>query len=211
MNIFKYIIVGLVSIVAFIALAGIFKFDFLANLPEHTVDGNKIKSEDTTAVQDNGDENKSTYEFTHVVQQSPNRVKSLMSVKIPELKFTENDFVIEYSQYEVEKSPQVLNATYKKLFDLRSEYKDKKWNGLSFSFVSIDSKGQAIVRLKGQWHGFGDMSSLYFKREIEAAAFQYPSVKSIKVLQDGKIFDWCVDDMRGGPCNASENAWIKEK
>ena len=72
---------------------------------------------------------------------------------------------------------------------------------------------EAIIELKGEWYPAGDMSQLYFKRELEATAFQFESVKGLKVLVNGKVFDWCVDDMSDGEggCNEKPQLWVVDK
>ena len=52
--------------------------------------------------------------------------------------------------------------------------------------------------LKGSWFPAGDLSGLFFKEEVESAATQFDTVTDVKVVVNGEVFDWCVDDASGG-------------
>jgi hypothetical protein len=47
----------------------------------------------------------------------------------------------------------------------------------------------ARIRLDGDWRSAGVMSSLYFTSEIEASAFQFPTVDRVEVYIGDKIFN----------------------
>jgi len=135
-------------------------------------------------------------------------------LKIPKLKFSKQDnkFIINFENFEVPYTKAVLNASLRKLFQLRGGDPNEFWDGLQFDKVKIINN-QAIIELSGQWYPDGDMSQFYFKREIEATVFQFKNIKSLKVLVNGKIFDWCVDDESEGEggCNLKPMLWIKNK
>ncbi len=140
-----------------------------------------------------------------------NRKIKLMSVKIPTWKFDEvkSDFVIEFSEYEVNMSKAILRSTLKKLFEVKGS---DNWNGLRFNSVSINN-GKAIINLEGEWSPVGDMSGAYMKHELEAAVFQFSTVNSLEVKLKGKIFDWCIDDESDGEssCPKKQQLWIEKK
>ncbi len=130
-----------------------------------------------------------------------------MTVMIPKLEWndTVGEFVVNYHQATVPKSPAVLNAVYKKLFD-ENEY-NGTYEGTHFKSVSIIN-GVAQVYLTGTWYPTGDMSKLYFTRNIEAAAFQYPNVKEVQVYLNGEPFDWCIDDESDGENGCPETQYL---
>ncbi len=131
-----------------------------------------------------------------------------MFVKIPKYYFSqkENKFITKFEKYEVEKSEKVLTKTLEKLFELRSENGIEIWNGLKFKGVSINNKVAKII-LTGKWYPDGDMSGLFFKKEIEAAAKQFPTIDKVKVYINNDIFDWCVDDEKDGCENGNNIPW----
>ena len=137
--------------------------------------------------------------------------KIKMSVKIPTWKFDEGkkDFVVEFTTYEVPKSKTILKATLKKLFEVKG---GEKWNGLVFDSVNLKN-GKATINLGGEWYPVGDMSGAAMKNELEAAVFQFKNIKSLEVRLNGKIFDWCMDDLSGGEsgCPNKKQLWIVEK
>lgn len=116
-----------------------------------------------------------------------------------------------FSQYQVPKSPAVLKAVYTQLFK-NAGNQNAVWNGYSFNSVSIHDK-TATVNLNGSWYPAGDMSSYSFREMIKAAAFQYPTVDTLVVKENGSIIDWCMDDMSNGEggCPAQPQHWIEAK
>ena len=130
-----------------------------------------------------------------------------MIIMIPKLEWNDivGEFVVNYHKATVPKSPAVLNTVYKKLFD-ENEY-NGTYEGTKFKSVSIIN-GVAQVYLTGTWRPTGDMSNLYFTRNIEAAAFQYPNVKEVQVYLNGEPFDWCVDDESDGETGCPETQYL---
>jgi len=139
-----------------------------------------------------------------------------MIISIPELFYSEEDnkFTVKFNKFEVEKTDSVFNETLKKLFEIRMT--DGTWNGLKFEKAFVNNDGVATVVLSGKWKSNGDISKMYFKREIEEAIFQYDSVKDIKVVLNNSIFDWCVDGGEDNKkCSDKNELWdtriIKKK
>ncbi len=224
------ILITILLIVFIIALVGMYKFNYLANKDGYDVDGNKITVVDFESCVQAGHLILETYpeqcfdgknnfiREINLEQKNENKhAKPVMILFIPELIFEmeQEKFVIKFSEYEVPKSPQILTETYLKLFDLRGNLNNLGvWNGLSFNSVSIENNKLAILKLEGSWFPIGGMSSLYFKREIEAVAFQHENVESIKVLVNNKIFDWCIDsqaDYNESHCDTIPRLWVQNK
>ena len=135
--------------------------------------------------------------------------KKLMEIKIPYIRLNKETGMemMDFKSVFVDKSPKILSATYKKLFNEESDNNKPdnnigNWNGIHFVSVSLekDKEGLSLAKLnlEGNWYPNGDMSAYYFIRLINTAAFQYPSVDKIVVYLNGKVFDWCIDDASGG-------------
>ncbi len=137
----------------------------------------------------------------------------MMTIRIPNLEWSDDvgDFVVKYKEYSVKKTPKILDAVYKKLFELNSY--NGKYEGLIFNSVSIDKNKTAKIILSGSWFPGGDMSQLFFRKNIDEAAFQFDTVDMVTVYVDGKLFDWCIDDESDGEggCNESAQYWIDKK
>ena len=88
------IIVG-IGITA-LALAGIYKFNYLANQPGYTVDGNKMTKGDA------------------VIEKE---IEDTMTISIAN---SELDGTVTFTEYTVEKTSGVLDATLEKLFEVKS-------------------------------------------------------------------------------------------
>lgn len=136
--------------------------------------------------------------------------KETMLVSIPEYSMETN--TVKFQKVRVEKSPQVLNAVYKQLFKKRGG-QNGVWNGYTFDSVSIDKQKMATVILKGTWKPAGNMSVAFFRKEINAAAFQYKSVDNLIVKEGNSIIDWCMEDPSGGAtgCPSKPQYWIESK
>ena len=170
-----------------VILAGIFKFDILSHLSSYDIDGNKKVENKTEKVGDN----------TTKVE--------MMKIKIPSLQFNNKngEFEMEYETFEVKKDPAILKISLEKLFEKKSGDSKHAWNGTEFNSVTIDENDFAIIKLDGRWFPVGDMSGMYFKREIEAVVKEFKNIKGIRVYLNNEIFDWCADDLRDGCINES--------
>ena len=134
----------------------------------------------------------STWELMKIIKHIPGEKKENMIIKIPSVNFNEEGRIVtKFKEYKVPKTQGVLKSTLAKLFEVRSNG-DKIWNGLKFNSVSI-IENTAVINLKGSWYPAGDMSGFYFRNEIDESAKQFDSVKDVRVLVNGKIFNWCVD------------------
>lgn len=125
-----------------------------------------------------------------------------------------------FIRYLTEKNSAVLNAVYRELFDAPRELivdelepnrvvqNYVKKSGLFFDSVVIDS-GIATVKLSGQYQ-FMELGDWYFRKQINAAAFQYDTVDIVKVELNNKIFDWCITDQSDGEggCPETPQYWI---
>ena len=169
MKYIKKIVLVVIVIFAIIVIAGMYKFNYLANQPGYDVDGNKI---------------------SEMVEKIPVESEN-MTIKIPSWDLSGE---IAYTEYTVPKTAGVLNTTYKKMFELQGS---DGYEGLSYESVIIND-GVAAVDLSGIFFPAGDFSGAYLRNNINAAAFQFESVDSIVVYVNGEIFDWCVEDMSGG-------------
>lgn len=117
---------------------------------------------------------------------------------------------IEMIAHEIPYTESVLKETYEKVFEQNSS--KTGYNGLIFDSVSLADK-TATVNLTGSWYPAGDMSGYYMRQTINQAAFYYDSINVVKVTLNGKIFDWCIDDMSDGESGCPDKAkyWIDTK
>lgn len=126
-----------------------------------------------------------------------------------------------YSLDTVPKTTAVLEATYKRLFDIKMwpEIKEDGFHNTvaSFNYLYFDKAtlqdGLVKVYLLGQVTSPGTCADPEFKAQIEAVAFQFPNVSKIEVYLNNKLFDWCLLDVSDGEggCNKSPKYWITEK
>lgn len=133
----------------------------------------------------------------------------MMTINVPELIWSEDEerHIIVYNESQVPKNPAVLNTVYEKLFELNSY--NGAYNGMVFDSVSIVD-GIAEINLSGSWYPVGDMSMLYIWRNVDATAFQYDTVNTVKVYLNGELFDWCIDDQSDGEggCPEEKLEWV---
>lgn len=119
------------------------------------------------------------------------------------------------------KTPAIMDATYKRLFDIK-QWPEIKEDGFrntvaAFTKTYFDkvtlSDGLARVYLTGYMMSPGTCADPEFKAQIEAAAFQFENVKKLEVYLNGKIFDWCTLDMSDGEgyCAQGPQYWITNK
>jgi len=147
---------------------------------------------------------------------APEVTVELMPVNIP--LFGETGVVFE--KYVVPESPAVLNATYTKLFELEANPTESEFisnsavvnSGLSFDSVTL-SGGVVRLNLRGQYQGM-HMGDSIFRKQINAAAFQYSTVNSIEVYVNNERFDWCIGsdaDVSESGCDTTPRYWIDAK
>lgn len=125
------------------------------------------------------------------------------------------------SPHTVDKTSKVLEATYKLLFDIKHDPEiqaDGFRNTVAaFDRVFFDSvtlgDGVAKVYLSGNINSPDTCADPEFKAQIETAAFEYKTVKSIEVYLNNKIFDWCTLDMSDGEgvCKNGPQLWKKNR
>lgn len=196
MKLFKYSI-GIIGIIIFIvALAGVYKFNYLSNQLGYDVDGNKIHSTGE-AISSTLDQNKKLLSDD----------SETMTIRIPQWNL---DNSVQFTEYIVPKSLGVLHASYEKLFELRSN--ENGYNGLFYDAVILDN-GIAQLFLTGSWLPVGDISGAYMRNTINETAFQFETVESIEVYLNENLFDWCMDDTSDGEggCLETPRFWIDSK
>lgn len=127
-----------------------------------------------------------------------------------------------FAPHAVPKTTAVLDATYKMLFDIKSEPEIKSDNirnpigsytKLFYQSVSIKD-GVAKVMLTGGMTGPGECSFPEVREQINQSAFQFETVKKIEVYLNGGIFDWCSvsdADVSESKCDKTPRYWIDEK
>lgn len=120
------------------------------------------------------------------------------------------------------KTPAVLDATYRLLFDLKSQPEIASdgfrntvgsYLGLHYKSVSI-TNGTAKLMLLGNMVGPGHCAEPELRAQINQAAFQFDSVKKIEVYLNGKLFDWCSmsdADPSEDKCDTTPKYWINTK
>ena len=140
-----------------------------------------------------------------------------MIVKIPIVSNTGEIILVD--RY-VPESPAVLNAVYRALFDaprtvLYGEFEahsqgsnPSSGSGLDFQSVAINNS-VATVNLVGNFMT-QEMADFAFRKQINEAAFQYPSVDIVEVFLNGERFDWCIADQSDGEggCPDDPRYWI---
>lgn len=132
-----------------------------------------------------------------------------MTISIPGW---ELDNSVSFTEYTVPQSPAVLDASYKKLFEVNSR-ENNSYNGLSYESVMLDN-GVAQVFLSGDFRPIGDLSGAYMRGNINQTAFQFDSVSQIEVYVNDQLFDWCVDaqaDPFESGCDIAPKLWIDIK
>lgn len=127
-----------------------------------------------------------------------------------------------FAPHIVPKTTAVLDATYKMLFDLKTEPEIKtddirnpigSYTNLFYKSVSIKDK-IAKVMLEGSMYGPGECSKPDIREQINQSAFQFETVNKVEVYLNGKIFDWCLldeADFSESKCDVIPRYWIDEK
>ncbi|MEN9338597.1 MAG: hypothetical protein RI945_322 [Candidatus Parcubacteria bacterium] len=127
-----------------------------------------------------------------------------------------------FAPHAVPKTKAVLDATFRLLFDIKQlpEIKEDGFRNTVAAFsktffdhVTLDESGLAKIYLVGSIMSPGTCADPEFAAQIEGAAFQYETVKSIQVYLNGKLFDWCTLDVSGGEglCKNGPLYWIISK
>ncbi len=127
-----------------------------------------------------------------------------------------------FAPHMTSKTSTVLDATYKMLFDLKSQPEVKSddirnpigdYTKLFYKSVTIEN-GVAKVMLTGSMYGPGHCSYPEIREQINQSAFQFDTVKRIEVYLNGKIFDWCSvsdADPSESKCDINPKYWIDVK
>lgn len=126
-----------------------------------------------------------------------------------------------FAPHAVPKTEKVLETTYKLLFDIKygPEFPLDGFRNTVAAFektffekVTLDS-GIAKIYLSGNIMSPGTCADPEFRAQIEAAAFQFDSVKEIQVYLNDKRFDWCQLDVSDGEgvCKVGPQYWITVK
>lgn len=126
-----------------------------------------------------------------------------------------------YAPHAIPKTEQVLDNTYRMLFDIKHS-PEISADGFRNTVAAFDrtfydrvtlQNGIAKVYLTGNIMSPGTCADPEFKAQIEAVAFQFESVKEIQVYLNDQRFDWCTLDVSGGEgfCKAGPRYWITIK
>jgi hypothetical protein len=127
-----------------------------------------------------------------------------------------------YAPHATAKTSAVLDATYKLLFDIKTEPEIKAdgfrntlggYTKLFYDSVAIKD-GTAKLYLTGSMSSSGVCADPEVRAQINAAAFYFDSVKKIEVYLNGKLYDWCEADLAGpevSHCDTTPRYWIDTK
>ena len=126
-----------------------------------------------------------------------------------------------FAPHAIPKTQKVLEATYRMLFDIKHGPEipaDGFRNTVAafektfFDKVTLEDR-IAKVYLVGEMMSPGVCADPEFRAQIEAAAFQFDSVKEIQVFLNDERFDWCTLDLSDGEgfCKAGPQYWITIK
>ncbi|MCF7834147.1 MAG: hypothetical protein K9L98_02200 [Candidatus Pacebacteria bacterium] len=127
-----------------------------------------------------------------------------------------------FAPHTVAKTTAVLDATYKMLFDIKTESEIQtvearnpigSYTKLFYQSVSIKD-GTAKVMLTGNMYGPGECSFPEIREQINQSAFQFDTVSKIEVYLNGEIFDWCSvsdADISESKCDKIPRYWIDKK
>jgi hypothetical protein len=127
-----------------------------------------------------------------------------------------------FAPHTVPKTTAVLDATYKMLFDIKTEPEIKNddirnpignYTKLFYKSVSIEN-GTAKVMLTGSMYGPGECSFPEIREQINQSAFQFNTVNKIEVYLNGKVFDWCLvsdADASESKCDKFPKYWMDSK
>jgi uncharacterized protein YxeA len=137
--------------------------------------------------------------------------KEYLKVEIPTANLNEQgEISVNFKTYLALKDKDELNTVLKKLFKIKTTKQEKTWNGLTLDSAYIKEGSTAIINLKGNWFPAGDFSGSYFKNEINEAVFKLENIEKIKVLINGKIFNWCIDSAED-KCDKTSKFWIAKR
>jgi len=126
-----------------------------------------------------------------------------------------------YSKDTVPKTTAVLDATYKRLFDIK-EWPEIKEDGFhntvaAFTYLYYDhvtlQDGVAKLYLVGHTTSPGVCAEPELRAQIEAVAFEFASVDKLEVYLNNELFDWCLLDASGGASSCPEQPkyWVTER
>lgn len=132
---------------------------------------------------------------------------------------------IKFYPFEVEETSAVLTAVYEKLFELPTLPFDgvevsntvagraNSSIGTTLEFVNVEiNDGVADLYLEGTVLG-GHCDVYAFNGQIHQAAFQFPTVQTLRVFVNGEIFDRCAlenADPEETGCDENPKPWIVE-
>jgi hypothetical protein len=231
MKIVKIILSILIGIIILIILAGIYKFNYLANQPSYDVDGNKIltnlESENNSYTNKKRilDEYICVGEFCDGSGSYDDYLEQGNSFVLP--MFSKGGDIgcdmklVNVPHYTEPKIPGILNEVYKKLFSLQP-YTEILADGLEnpvglypyihFEKATLDN-GLAKVYLTGSLRGPGHCSLPILRKQITELPFQFDSVQFVEVYVNNTLYDWCEMDLSDGEGSCPENPdlWIDSR
>jgi hypothetical protein len=231
MKYIKYVLAIIVLTLVVVALAGMYKFNYLTNKEGYNADGNKILVQPESEIIPN--ENKERIltdymcigEFCDGSGSYNNYLEMGNSFTLPV--FTQGGDIgcgmqiINIPHYSEPKTSGVLNEAYKKLFTLEP-YSEIVSDGLEnpvgfyrylyFKQVTIEN-GLAKVYLEGSLIGPGHCSLAILRAQIPVLAFQFDSIQAVEVYLNSTLYNWCkMDESNGeGSCPEIPQFWRAEK
>ena len=191
----KNIVLVVIIILLLIIIAGMYKFNYLANKDGYNVDGNKVQH--TTE----GEQGEDLIVNTDV-DTATTRVR---------IANTEPGQALSFETYEVPETTGVLHASLLKLFEIRGD-ENGKFYGLSYDGVILDN-GVARIFLNGTYRPSGTLSGFYLRYHVSDTALQFNTVEIVEVYVNEELFDWCIDDVSDGEgdCPEIPRYWIDTK
>ena len=192
----RSVIIGIAVIVLLVIIFGVVRF--AGNDADTDLEGLEFSEGDVDVMLDEGDDT------ALAVNSNPQPVNSnTMMVRIPVLAgelfdMTEGekrgcDFLV-FIDREVPKSPAILNATLSELLTYEADLGFEPGNfiasreGLSFDRAEINEDGLATIYLTGEVGELEDECDQgRLSNQLKEAAFQFDSVKSVKVMLNDEI------------------------
>ncbi|PID83363.1 hypothetical protein CSB11_01050 [Candidatus Campbellbacteria bacterium] len=123
---------------------------------------------------------------------------------------------VKFAPYKVPKTKGVLDATYKKLFelsetDLEKDHRNtlKGYEDLKYKTVTVKDR-TARVYLTGNMNGPDHCALPEIRAQIDKAALQFKTVDTVVVYLNDKIYNWCEKDLSDGEsgCPEKPQYWI---
>jgi hypothetical protein len=226
-KILLWLVAGITLSVVLIALAGMYKFNYLAGKEGYDVDGNKIYQAQEEDISD-AEEGQGGILIDDVCAEgmcTGDRFPEDMAVTTITVPLIFDDLTgsgsfgcgvdVELVPFDVPETLAVLDASYQMLFTLPHEPLPEFRNTVvSYENLQYDSvaivDGVAKLKLNGSLYGPGHCAEPELRGQISRTALQFPTVDTVEVYLNDELYDWCeldVSDGEGG-CNDGPMYWI---